>query len=606
MKRFAEVFKVASSLVLTLLLVLGASLPATQVQASGTETPSTVLSDVSFTMDDGVVLKGSVFLPPATMKAPPKGYPMVVLIHGWGGNRNTFDYPTWATTMAQQGFVALTYDVRGFGESGGLATVAGNREIQDLHNLMKMMLLNTTSLTATVPIYDSTIKIDPSAIGTTGISYGGGHSYRAAASNYDPSTYVLPAGMIIQNPRTDLADPIQFPKVKAVAPIVGWSDLYNALYPNGTLKMSYSLGLSLLALGDSDPITYEWLTWSTTGVNKDQVKKDMAQRSILQDGAYTNPNFHENSIKEVPIFMIQSWEDYLFPVEQATTLYRLLQKDNPNLKLYLGNTGHAPSSLSTDTAEAHYIYQQIDHWFQYWLQGKRQFALFGDHRVEVAPEPGTYPTTVSVEDWATHLTHYSDLPSTQNLTFYLNQNQSLTSAAPTTTQLSDVIINNPANGIQDDPIVNGDTLVAQLTGTATQPTTTVPQPLPIKLGNAYYSTPPLTNDITVFGRPTFDLYAASNTTQVQLTTKVYDVDPAGNAVLTTRGINLFQPAFPGMPARVQVQPFSDYHRFAQGHRIVVEIAASDSPFFQPDGTTVETQLFHDQSLASKITWKVLQ
>lgn len=568
--------------------------------------PTRIQQDVHFQMDDGTDIVGSVFLPPASAKMPPSGYPLVVIIHGWGGDRSTFNFPQLADNLAQDGFAVLTYDTRGFGQSGGLAAVASRREIKDMHTLMRFMLENRTSFTSgSAAIYDSSVKINPQAIGSTGISYGGGHSLLAAASNYDPTTYVLPEGMTVTDPRSDLKNSIEFPKVAAIAPIVGWTDLYEALNPNGIPKLSYNVGLSLLALGDADPITYDWIAWSYSGTNEEQLKKDHKERSVLQDGVLANPNLGQNSINEVPIYMLQTWEDYLFPVEQATTLYRLIKDSNPNMKLYLGNTGHPPASLSTTTAEAKYMYAQVHNWFSYWLKGRKDIKVFGDQRIEAAPEPGTYPADTTADQWGQLTRKWGDLPATDSLTFYLQDNQRLTEGAPTTPQLADVIVNNALNGLEDDPIVNGDSLIAAITGKATEATQPKLQPLSIKPGNVYYFSEPLLQDKIVFGQPKFDLYLASNGEKIQFAVKVYDLDADENAQLLTRGLQLYNPAAPLTPALVSIKAFSDYHRFPKGHRIAIELAASDAPYYKSDLTTVETQLFHDNSLISKVVFPVL-
>lgn len=592
------------AVVLALLLIAAAWIvPSAQVVQA--EEPARVLQEVHFTMDDGTDLAGSVFLPPATVKMPPKGFPMVVLIHGWGGKRSDFQFPQMAQTLAQDGFVALTYDVRGFGQSQGQAAVASNREIKDLHNLMRLMLENRSSLGNNAsPVYPQDIVIDPNAIGTTGISYGGGHSYRAAAANYDPETYVLPTGMTVTNPREQLQDSMKYPKVAAIAPIVGWTDLYQALMPNDVFKLSYTAGLLSLSLGRTDPVAYQWLTWATTGTNRDKLKQDLKERSVLQDGKLTNPNLQENTIEQIPIYMIQGWEDYLFPVEQALILYSVLKDKNPNLKLYLGNTGHPPASISADTPEAHYLYGQIQQWFEYWLKGERNRPIFKT-RVEVAPEPGTYDPNVTAADWGQLTSKWDDLPVTRSLTFYLQSGQRLTAEQPSFPQLQDVIVNNPLNGIENDPIVNTDALIATLTGSTAGTVSSLPQPLNLKVGNAYYYSAPLQSDVTVFGQPSLQIYAASGVNSIMLTGKIYDIAPDGTAKLMTRGVTRQTAASGLTPSLVSFHTFADYHRYAKGHRIAIELAASDFPSYQSDLTNAVTQLFHDNSLPSKIVFPVL-
>lgn len=88
-----------------LLAMLMMYLPLSQAEASG---GVRVQEEVHFTMDEGTDIVGSVFLPPETVKMRNKGFPLVILIHGWGGDRTTFEYPQYARKLAKDGFAVLT------------------------------------------------------------------------------------------------------------------------------------------------------------------------------------------------------------------------------------------------------------------------------------------------------------------------------------------------------------------------------------------------------------------------------------------------------------------------------------------------------------------
>lgn len=161
-------------------------------------------------------------------------------------------------------------------------------------------------------------------------------------------------------------------------------------------------------------------------------------------------------------------------------------------------------------------------------------------------------------------------------------------------------------GIENDPIVNSDALVASLTGSTAGTASSLPQPLNLKVGNAYYCSAPLAADMTVFGQPSLQIYTASGVKAILLTGKIYDVAPDGKAQLVTRGVTRHSAASGLTPTLVSFQTFADYHRFAKGHRIAIELAASDFPSYQSDLTNAVTQVFHDNSLPSKIVFPVLR
>jgi predicted acyl esterase len=136
---------------------------------------------------DGVPLDADVTLPPSG--AGP--FPTIVMLHGWGGSKTdfessspagdgneTFDYNN--VYYAQHGYAVLNYSARGFGNSCGSPSsreaagcaegwirLADQRyEVRDTQYLLG--LLADEKLTK------------PGAIGTTGISYGGGQSIELA------------------------------------------------------------------------------------------------------------------------------------------------------------------------------------------------------------------------------------------------------------------------------------------------------------------------------------------------------------------------------------------------------------------------------------------
>src|SRR3954463_14153323 len=97
-------------------------------------------TDTKVTMSDGVELAVTYFQPSGT--PPAAGWPAVVLLHGLGQTRNSSDFVNWspnsmaAQYLAPEGYAVLTYDARAHGQSGGLFTLDGPRELADLRELL--------------------------------------------------------------------------------------------------------------------------------------------------------------------------------------------------------------------------------------------------------------------------------------------------------------------------------------------------------------------------------------------------------------------------------------------------------------------------------------
>lgn len=114
---------------------------------------------------EGTTMEGDLFLP-SDLKSGERR-PAVVLCHGFTGVRSMIlgDY---AKVFAGAGFVALTFDYRGYGGSEGpRRRLIPLEQIDDIRNAI--------SFVETLP------EIDPERIGLWGTSYGGANAPYAAA-----------------------------------------------------------------------------------------------------------------------------------------------------------------------------------------------------------------------------------------------------------------------------------------------------------------------------------------------------------------------------------------------------------------------------------------
>ena len=138
---------------------------------------------------DGTRVAAEIFTPGGD--APAGGWPAIILCHGWGGLKSHLS--RYAEKFAAAGYLCMTFDYRGWGESDGriIATrnaprllEAGTRE------------LNVTVLREVVDPVDLTWDIrnclaylwseqgvDKDRIGIWGTSYGGGHAVFVAGND---------------------------------------------------------------------------------------------------------------------------------------------------------------------------------------------------------------------------------------------------------------------------------------------------------------------------------------------------------------------------------------------------------------------------------------
>lgn len=82
---------------------------------------------------DGTRMTGTVWRP-KDFDAK-KLYPAILLCHGFGGKRAHLDY-SYAPRFAQAGFIAVTFDYRGWGDSDGILVAAEKQPKPDANGLI--------------------------------------------------------------------------------------------------------------------------------------------------------------------------------------------------------------------------------------------------------------------------------------------------------------------------------------------------------------------------------------------------------------------------------------------------------------------------------------
>ena len=291
--------------------------------------PATAFSrtDARVTMDDGVELGTTLYLPDG---APPAGgWPAVMMLHGLGGERGDL-HAIAESVFVPQGYAVFTFDARAHGESGGLVTLDGPREIADVRALFDRLAARP--------------DVDERRVGAWGLSYGGGAVWRAAVEG------------------------VPF---AALEPFETWTDLYGALFPQNFAKSGAIFGfLQEIAPGRSPFV--------------DSIKDDaLASRNLgaLKRIADERSSLPRLSSLSVPTMMFQGRRDFAFDMQQAIAAYTRLRGPK---RLYLGNLGHAPSTFAAD--DFNYFMRRSREWFDRFLKGVPNGIDTGPN-VELAPSP---------------------------------------------------------------------------------------------------------------------------------------------------------------------------------------------------------------------------
>lgn len=319
--------------------------------------------DTAVTMSDGTQIAVTYYEPEGT--PPAGGWPAVMMFHGLGQTRNSFDLNTWSanrvaeTYLVPRGYAVLTFDARAHGESGGLFSLDGPRELQDTRELFAWLTSHR--------------DVNASRVGAFGVSYGGGMVWLATVKG------------------------VPF---RAIAVAASWTDLREALAPAALLRAGILVGFAQdIPQSRYDPAVGALLQDALHQRNIEGIRAFLAERSTRSQLASVT----------TPTFMLQGRRDFAFDANQAIAAYKLLKGPK---RLYLGDLGHTPAP--NPVAEIDHFAVEIRGWFDRYLKDVTT-ADFPPGRVELARAPWDGRTVV-----------YGGLPPTRTLRFSSNRRARLT------------------------------------------------------------------------------------------------------------------------------------------------------------------------------------
>lgn len=232
--------------------------------------------------------------------APANPVPALLMQHGFPGNRQVPYVQEAAKFYASQGYVAFTWDARGFGQSEGYVELdSPDYEGADVDRIVAYLAARAD--------VQQDAPGDP-RVGFYGQSYGGGLQFTAPA---------------VRNGIVDV-------RVARET----WNDLNSALFPNGIIKYQW---VSLLFLGGEqstngnlDPQLGQWLAEAYSSNNASaSLKAELRKRSAV---GYPAAN--------IPTFFMQGEHDTLFNmIEQQRNLQAVAATGAP-VKLFWYWGGH--------------------------------------------------------------------------------------------------------------------------------------------------------------------------------------------------------------------------------------------------------------------------
>lgn len=301
--------------------------PDVPTQVSAAPVPGST-SDVDVTSFDGTRIRAHWF-PVGTAVGPA---PTVLMGPGWGmpGDTNPDAVGVLGAvniaTLRSAGYNVLTWDPRGFGESGGQAMVDSvDYEARDVQQLLTWV--------AAQPASRLDGPGDPT-VGMVGGSYGGGIQFVTAAVDC---------------------------RVDAIVPIIAWHSLVTSLYKSQTVKEGWATILSSVAMSASlDPhIAAADQRAADTGVLSDD---DVAWFAARGPG---------DLVKQVhaPTMVVGGTVDTLFTLDEDVTNYRMLRDVGTPVSMYWFCGGHG-TCLTAKGDEQHMV-DRIVAWLDRWVKRDR-------------------------------------------------------------------------------------------------------------------------------------------------------------------------------------------------------------------------------------------
>jgi fermentation-respiration switch protein FrsA (DUF1100 family) len=363
---------------------------------------------------DGVPLDVDVTLPPSG-DGP---FPTIVMMHGWGGDKTSFEGSSAANgynnvSFAQQGYAVVTYSARGFGRScgrpdsrtspgcdAGWLHLADHRyEARDTQHLLGLLVDQRVARAG--------------ALGATGVSYGGIQTLNLARlrnrirlpdGSFQPWT--SPAG-------TPLA-------IRAAYPRWPGSDMADALQPNGRFLdfRTPRPGQSIRPVGvmKKSWLDILYLSGNVTGFYAPQggafssditTWKELVDRGepigadVLAVGREFT-GFHSWAGLTGPsaaLLVQNGWTDDLLPATEALRVYRTFSAvPGARISLQLGDLGHMRGSnnAAVDTA----MQRQGRAFFGAYLKGEGRAPAHGSVLAYTQTCPATTPgERFSAENW---------------------------------------------------------------------------------------------------------------------------------------------------------------------------------------------------------------
>lgn len=570
--------------------------------------PATITSVASF---DGTPLDAVVALPASPR--PSAGYPVVGLYHGWGGNKINLKTDNMAQLLLSKGFAVFSMTDRGWsGSCGGPALPVGGASkswpctqgyIHLMHNAYEVRDAQYLLGQLADDKDGADPLIDPLKIGASGGSYGGGISQALAMLK---DRIQLPNGQLVdwkspQNKSMSIA---------GATPQYTWSDLAGTLVPNGsTLDYAaynpyngpngdrrtgipkqqwifnlYASGAQagyyapIVGTGYPDPSAniIGWYQMLMTGgpFDGNSTVGDALTEIRNNHSSYYIP-INNSTHTPAPMLISGSWNDDLFPFNEAIRLYNKVRTDAPSVDVSLWGVdiGHTPRANNLSAVQAAdggpLLLTQVT-----WLE----------RHVAGAATPYAPPTPAGYNEDGGAVATSSKCGTGPGANQQRVAGDITTGASWAAMTQGEVDVSGAAEQTIEPGTTPADTFESNTSGPSGNGSGTdvcdyAGRTDDTEGAAVYKSDPAGSGGYTLLGSPTVDATMNVKGANDQIVARLYDYDPAGvgHQRLIARGI--YRPVGVGAgPTHQTFQLYAQNYKVDAGHTLKLELLSADMPF----------------------------
>ncbi|MET9834827.1 alpha/beta fold hydrolase [Streptomyces sp. NPDC006385] len=267
--------------------------------------------------DGGTTLKANVITPAGADGT--RRHPLLVLPTSWGLPQ--VEYVAQAQKLANSGYIVVSYNVRGFWQSGGEIEVAGPPDIADASRVIDWALAHTPA--------------DARRVGMAGVSYGAGISLLTAAHDK---------------------------RVRAVAALSGWADLIDSIYSGRTQHVQAAAlldGASIVTGRQSAELRQIFDDFYASDLTKEQ---DIITWGKKRSAASYVDQLNKNG---AAVMMANAWGDTVFPPNQYADFYEKLTGPK---RLEFRPGDHATAELTGLFGLPNDVWRDTERWFDHHLK----------------------------------------------------------------------------------------------------------------------------------------------------------------------------------------------------------------------------------------------